>query len=62
MLIGNKIDLQDSKAVSTEEGRSFADRINAIDFVETSAKFGDNVEEAFKKLVNRVLLNLKIQV
>jgi len=62
VLIGNKIDLQDSRAVSNEEGRALADKINAIDFVETSAKFGENVEEAFKKLVDRVLLNLDIKI
>ncbi|MFW9895415.1 MAG: Rab family GTPase, partial [Candidatus Thorarchaeota archaeon] len=57
ILIGNKIDLVDSKAVSTEEGKSLAEEINAIDFLETSAKFGDNVENAFRKLVNQVLIN-----
>ncbi len=60
ILIGNKTDLNDSKAVSTEKGRTFADKINAADFVETSAKYGDNVEKAFKKLVYRVLKNLEI--
>ena len=60
VLIGNKIDLQDSRVVSTEEGRALAQKINASDFVETSAKYGDNVEEAFRKLVNKVLLKLEI--
>jgi len=58
VLIGNKIDLKDSRAVSNEEGRELADKINASDFLETSAKHGENVEEAFKKLVDRVIVNL----
>lgn len=60
ILIGNKIDLNESRVVSTEKGRKFADRINASDFVETSAKYGEKVEDAFKKLVYSVLRKLEI--
>jgi small GTP-binding protein len=60
VLIGNKTDLNDLRVVSTEEGKEFADKINASDFIETSAKYGDNVENAFKKLVIKVLANLGI--
>jgi len=60
ILIGNKIDLNESRVVSTEKGREFADRINASAFIETSAKYGENVEVAFKKLVFKVLKNLEI--
>jgi len=62
VLIGNKIDLQDSRTVSNEEGRVLADKINASDFVETSAKYGENVEKAFKKLVDKVLIKLEMGV
>jgi len=57
VLIGNKIDLKKSKAVSSEVGKDLAEKIGASDFIETSAKNGDNVENAFKKLVNQVLIN-----
>jgi len=57
VLIGNKMDLKNSKVVSTETGKELVERINASDFIETSAKYGDNVENAFKKLVNQVLIN-----
>ncbi len=57
VLIGNKKDLGLSKVVSTEKGKEVAGKISAIDFIETSAKNGDNVENAFKKLVIQVLIN-----
>ncbi|KAJ1991916.1 Ras- protein Rab-2A [Dimargaris cristalligena] len=46
MLIGNKCDLEAKRAVSREEGESFA-RENGLFFIETSAKTAANVEEAF---------------
>ena len=45
-LIGNKLDLDDRRAVSYEEGEKFA-RENGLMFMETSAKTAANVEEAF---------------
>ena len=55
ILIGNKLDLKDSIKVSSEEGRKLSEEINASDFIETSAKYGENVEKAFKNLVSNVL-------
>jgi Ras-related protein Rab-2A len=46
LLIGNKNDLEHRRAVSTEEGRAFADA-NGLLFMETSAKTAYNVEQAF---------------
>eukprot|EP00956_Cyclotella_meneghiniana_P015054 scaffold22813_cov78-Cyclotella_meneghiniana.AAC.19 len=46
MLIGNKNDLEHRRAVSTEEGRAFAEKHGLI-FMETSAKTAYNVEQAF---------------
>jgi len=57
VLIGNKMDLENLKEVSIDMGKKAAEKINAIDFLETSAKYGDNVENAFKKLVKQVLIN-----
>ncbi len=31
--------------------------MNATDFIETSAKYGENVELAFQKLINHVILD-----
>lgn len=43
MLIGNKSDLGNKRAVSREEGESFAEK-NGLTFLETSAKTAENVE------------------
>ncbi len=55
ILIGNKIDLTDQCVVPTEKGAEYAEQINASDFIETSAKYGENVELAFKNLVLHIL-------
>ncbi|MFX0025595.1 MAG: Rab family GTPase [Candidatus Hermodarchaeota archaeon] len=57
ILIGNKTDLSNQRAVPEEKGRELAKEIQASDFIETSAKFGDNVEKAFKNLVFQILRN-----
>ena len=46
VLVGNKIDLENERQVSTEEGKQFAMEKNLI-FQEVSAKNGTNFEELF---------------
>ena len=46
ILVGNKIDMEDQRDVSTEEGAKFA-KENGFTFIETSAKTAENVEDAF---------------
>jgi len=48
ILVGNKCDMENERAVSYEEGERFA-RENDLIFLETSAKTAYNVEEAFLK-------------
>jgi len=57
ILIGNKIDLKEDRKVETTQGEELAKEINASSFIETSAKYGENVEEAFKTLVREILDN-----
>ena len=47
IIFGNKKDLTDLRMIDEEEVKKFAEEINAISYLETSAKTGDNVEEAF---------------
>ncbi|ORX57623.1 ras-domain-containing protein [Hesseltinella vesiculosa] len=49
VLIGNKIDLKDSRQVSVEEGESLAKQHDMV-FLETSAKAGHNVKALFRKI------------
>ncbi len=58
ILIGNKVDLIDERKVSIKKGEKLAQQIEAVDFIETSAKYGDNVERAFQRIVYHIL-NLK---
>ncbi|KAK1388493.1 Ras-related protein RABA3 [Heracleum sosnowskyi] len=53
MLIGNKADLVDLRAVSTEDAIEFAED-QGLFFFETSALNGDNVEAAFFKLLKEI--------
>lgn len=49
VLVANKVDLVDSRAVSTEEGEEFA-KNNGFLYVESSALTGENVEQAYIEL------------
>ncbi|MFX1273548.1 MAG: Rab family GTPase [Promethearchaeota archaeon] len=55
VLIGNKNDLEEDRTVSKDAAIKLAKEINAIEFIETSAKNGHNVEDAFIKLVYHIL-------
>ena len=57
-LIGNKIDLEEKREVSYEEGKNFAEENNLL-FFETSAKDGNNIQEIF--LESATLLVDKIE-
>ncbi|KAF4381541.1 hypothetical protein F8388_021169 [Cannabis sativa] len=53
MLIGNKSDLRHLVAVSTEDGKSFAER-ESLYFMETSALEATNVEGAFTEVLSQI--------
>ena len=54
ILIGNKSDWVEKKAVTEEQGRELANEFG-IRFLETSAKVNDGVEEAFFTLARYVV-------
>ena len=49
ILIGNKQDLEDKRAVSKEDAQTYADENQFAYFEETSAKSGYNAKEIFNK-------------
>ncbi|GAB4852833.1 GTP-binding protein yptc1, partial [Ancistrocladus abbreviatus] len=54
LLVRNKSDLEQEKAVSYETAKAFADEIG-IPFLETSAKKATNVERAFLTVITEIM-------
>jgi len=57
VLIGNKSDWTDKRAVSEEDGRELAEELG-IKFIETSAKINEGVEDAFFTLARDIKARL----
>ncbi|MFX1478496.1 MAG: Rab family GTPase [Promethearchaeota archaeon] len=55
MLVGNKVDLEEFRAVSREEGILAAKKYKLASFVEISVKTGKNVENAFNVMTEIML-------
>ncbi|MHA2237683.1 MAG: hypothetical protein ACXAB2_04830 [Candidatus Hodarchaeales archaeon] len=55
MLIGNKSDLTKDRAISKTQLKKIADSMHVIDFIETSAKTGRNVNKAFRRITTEIL-------
>ena len=56
ILVGNKVDLEDKRAIDAEKMNSFAESKKMKCF-ETSAKSGENVETIFKEISSLILEN-----
>ena len=57
VLVGNKEDLEDKRVISYEEGEDFANR-NNMQFFETSALSGKNINEMFNGSVEIIIRNI----
>jgi Ras-related protein Rab-1A len=56
-LVGNKIDMEDKRVISYQEGEKYAKK-NDINFFEVSAKSGKGVTELFNNVINGVMENI----
>lgn len=54
ILVGNKIDLEDQRVVSLEQGEEIAKKLN-LSYIETSAKTGENINDAFNMLALQMI-------
>ncbi len=60
-LIGNKLDLQDSREVSIEEGIKFKEKFNLFSYLEISSKTGKSVEELFNLIAKIILKEIQFE-
>jgi small GTP-binding protein len=56
IMVGNKIDLEDQRKVSFEEGEKVAKNLG-LTYIETSAKTGENINDAFRMLALQIVKN-----
>ena len=54
ILVGNKIDLEDERLVSREDGEITAENLG-IPYIETSAKTGESINDAFRMLALQMI-------
>jgi GTPase SAR1 family protein len=55
-LLGNKVDLSAKREIQEDAGIKMAKELN-VDYLETSAKSGTNVNQAFNTIVQLILQN-----
>lgn len=54
ILVGNKIDLEEQRVISTTQGEDLAQKLS-LSYIETSAKTGENINDAFKMLALQMI-------
>nr|XP_043609897.1 ras-related protein RABA5c-like [Erigeron canadensis] len=61
MLVGNKLDLENIRAVSVEDGKNLAEK-HGLFFMETSALDSTNVKTAFEMVIREIYNNVSRKV
>ncbi len=54
ILVGNKIDLEEKRIIYTEKGEELSKKLK-LSYIETSAKTGENINDAFKMLALQMI-------
>ena len=60
VLLGNKIDLEDERVISKQEGEELAQKYE-LSFYETSNKTGENIEKSCLDLINKIIIEKEKQ-
>ena len=55
IMVGGKNDLEEKRVISNEEGSEMAKKHNFYEHIECSSKTGENVEEIFKSISQKML-------
>ena len=55
ILVGNKLDLTTKRVISYDDGANLATKLDIPDFIETSAKTGEYVDDAVLLLTKQIL-------
>lgn len=58
LLVGNKIDMNEERKVTTDEGLELANKYS-VAFIETSAKTAENVDNAFMTLITNAYKKIR---
>ena len=58
LLVGNKLDLEDKRQVSTEEAKKYAEE-NEMKFFEVSAKTGESIDDMFEYIISELLKDME---
>ena len=54
-MVGGKIDLVDKKSIETEEAMELSNKYGLYGYFECSSKTGENIEEIFKFIANKMI-------
>ena len=55
IMVGGKMDLEEKRVISNEEGNEMAKRFNFYEFIECSSKTGENIERIFRSISQKML-------